>query len=293
MAYFTRIDDSRFQASGHVGGAWDPAEQHIAPAMGLLAHVVERDRDARRTDGLVLARLSYDIYGTMPVGVVDTEVRMLRPGRSIELVEAVLCHGGRTTLSLRAWLMQRYDTREASGSPLSPIPGPEEMASWDPAAVWPGGFLSSLEVRRAQVAPGRAAYWIRPKECLVEGEPVGATPRAAGLFDLANGMTVRADPRAVAFPNVDLTAHLLDVPDDDWLGFDTAVAFGDGGLGITASTIHGARGPIGTVSQMLTVRPSASAQGAPGRSESRSAPVRRDAPVASPPSVRPFGPHLQ
>jgi len=261
VPYFTRIDDSRFEASEHVSGAWDPADQHIAPAMGLLAHVVERDRDARRTDGLVLARLSYDIYGTMPVDVVETEVRVRRPGRTIELVEAVLRHGGRTALSLRAWLMQRYDTRALSGSSLSSIPGVDEMASWDPAVVWPGGFLASLEVRRAQVAPGRAAYWIRPHERLIEGEAVGATSRAAGLFDLTNGMTVRADPRAVVFPNVDLTAHLLGAPDGEWLGFDTAVSFGEGGLGITASTIHGARGPIGTVSQMLTVRPRTSREG--------------------------------
>lgn len=83
MAYFTRIDDSRFEATAFVSGAWDPADQHIAPAMGMLAHVVELDRDARRTDGLVLARLSCDIYGTIPVDVVDTEVRVLRAGRTI------------------------------------------------------------------------------------------------------------------------------------------------------------------------------------------------------------------
>ncbi len=257
MAYFTRIDGSRFEATAHVGGAWDPADQHIAPAMGLLAHVVELDRDARRTDGLVLARLSYDIHGTIPVDVVDTEVRVLRAGRTIELVEALLRHGGRIALSLRAWLMRRYDTTVLAGSALSSIPGPEEMPSWDPSAVWPGGFVASLEVRRAEVEPGRAAFWMRPSERLVEGEPVGVTPRAAALFDLANGMTVRADPREVVFLNVDLSAHLLDAPDGEWLGFDTTVSFGDGGLGITASTIHGVRGAIGTVSQMLTVRPRA------------------------------------
>ena len=63
MAYFERIGASTFRATPHVGGAWDTAEQHIAPALGLLAHVVELDRDARRSDGLVLARTATDGAG--------------------------------------------------------------------------------------------------------------------------------------------------------------------------------------------------------------------------------------
>ena len=255
MAYFTRIGDSAFRPSWHVSGAWDVADQHIAPAMGLLAHVVELDRDARRSDGLALARLSYDIFGTMPVDVVETAVRVVRPGRTIELVEAVLFHGGRSALSLRAWLMRRAVTADLAGSPLPSIAPPDEMEPWDPSTVWPGGFLTSLEVRRAQVEPGRASYWIRPRQPLVEGEPVSATARAAGLLDLANGMTTRADPEVVAFPNVDLTAHFFEEPPGGWLGFDTSVSFGTHGVGVTASTLHGPSGAIGTVSQILTLRP--------------------------------------
>ena len=79
MTYFERVGTSTFRATGHVSGAWDPDEQHVAPALGLLVHVVERDRDARRDDGLVVARLSFDSLGTIPVEVVDTAVRVVRP----------------------------------------------------------------------------------------------------------------------------------------------------------------------------------------------------------------------
>ena len=74
-------------------------------------------------------------------------------------------------------------------------------------------------------------------------------------FDLSNGMAVRADPRTVAFPNLDLTAHLFRVPEGEWLGFDTPVSFGQQGLGLTSTVLHDARGPIGTLAQALTVRP--------------------------------------
>ena len=255
MSYFERIDGSAFQATHHVSGGWNTSEQHIAPAMGLLAHVVELDRDARRSDNLVLGRLSFDIYGTIPVDVVETEVRVLRAGRSIELVEAVLSHRGRAAASLRAWLMQRYESAPYAGTPLPRIPPPDEMRRWDPSSAWPGDFLSSVEVRRAQAQPGRAGFWIRTGHALVGGEQASPLARAAGLLDLANGMTVRADPRSVMFPNLDLTAHFFDNPDEEWIGFDTSVSFGSNGTGVTNSVVHAASGPIGTVAQMLTVRP--------------------------------------
>jgi hypothetical protein len=254
-AYFERIGESAFRATDHVGGAWALDEQHIAPALGLLAHLVERDRDARRSDDLVVARLCYDILGVIPVDVVETAVRVVRPGRTIELVEATLRHGGRDAVVLRAWLMRPVDTGRLRGSSLPRIPPPDQLQPWDPSTVWPGGFIDSVQLRREETEPGRAAFWVRAPLPLVAGEPASALARSAGLLDIANGMAVRADPRQVAFPNLDLTAHLFAEPRGDWVGFDTTVSFGPGGVGLTSSTIHDVHGPVGTMSQILTVRP--------------------------------------
>lgn len=255
MAYFERLDDERFRATEHVSGAWDPDHQHIAPALGLLVHAVELDRDSRRDDGLLIGRLSYDILGTVPVDVVDVRVRVARPGRTIELVEATLEYAGRAVVLLRAWLLQPADNRRLQGSGLPPIKPPADLAPWDPTSVWPGGFIASAEVRRDEDEPGRARYWVRTATPLLEDEPVSDLARFAGLLDIANGMTVRAAPTEVGFPNVDLTAHLFDQPVGEWVGFDTTVSFGATGLGVTHSIIHDEDGPVGTMSQVLTVRP--------------------------------------
>ena len=255
MAYFERISATSYRATGHVGGAWDTEEQHIAPALGLLVHAVELDRDARRDDGLMVARLSFDILGTVPVDVVETCVRVVRPGRTIELVEATLSHEGRDAVLLRAWLMRAGNTGHLDATSLPRIPPPDEMPAWDASTVWPGGFIASAEVRRAQSEPGRASFWVRTPLDLVHGEEVSRLASAAGLLDIANGMTVRADPRQVAFPNVDLTAHLFAEPRGPWIGFDTTVSFGATGLGLTSSVLHDEHGPVGTMAQMLTVRP--------------------------------------
>ncbi|MFX1758949.1 thioesterase family protein [Rhodococcus sp. As11] len=255
MSYFERLGPTSFRATEHVGGAWNEAEQHIAPALGLIAHVIECDRDTRRDDGLVIGRLSYDILGTVPVGPVVTTVEVLRPGRTIELVEATLAHDGRAIVRARAWLMQTRTTAEIAGTVLQSIPSPEDSEPWDPRTLWPGGFIDSVEVRRTSSGPGRASFWVRTPLALVDGEKVSGLAATAGLFDIANGMAVRADPSKVAFPNLDLTAHLFTEPRGEWVGFDTSVSFGADGIGLTSTVLHDTTGPIGTMSQILTVRP--------------------------------------
>lgn len=255
MPYFERLDETRFRATEHTSGAWREDEQHIAPAIGLLAHVVERDVAARRDDALVASRLSYDILGTVPVAEVDTAVTVLRAGRTIELVEATMTHAGRTVAVLRAWLLQTRDSSAVAGTGLARLPGPDELPAWSPSDTWPGGFIGSVELRRHLEAPGRGCFWARTRIPLVDDEPVSATARFAGLLDIANGMTVRADPALVHFPNVDLTAHLLRTPEGEWLGVDASQTFGDNGIGLTSSVLHDAAGPLGTLAQSLTVRP--------------------------------------
>ncbi len=259
MPYFRRVSADSYRATEHAGGAWNRSEQHIAPSLGLLAHAVELDRDARGNGHLLIGRLSYDILGTVPVEVVvDVDVTVIRPGRTIELVEATMGHQGRTVVLARAWLMKRFDTTALQGSGLDPIPAPEDMPVWKPSEIWPGGFIASAEVRRVEVEPGRSACWVRTAKPLLDAEPVSPTARTAGLLDIANGMAVRVDPRDAAFPNLDLTAHFFAEPTGEWMGLDTAVSIGPGGIGLTHSIIHDVTGPIGAVSQILTVRPGAS-----------------------------------
>lgn len=255
MAYFERLGTTRFRATERTSGAWREDEQHISPALGLLAHAVEQDRDARREDGLAVSRLCYDILGTVPVAEVDVAVHVVRPGRTIELVEATLAHAGRPVVLLRAWLMSQRDTAAVAGTALPSIPGPGELEPWTPKALWPGGFIGSVEVRRHLEEPGRGWFWARTDVPLLADEPVSTLARTAGLLDIANGMTVRADPRAVHYPNIDLTAHLLRLPAEGWLGVDASVTFGDSGIGLTSSRLHDETGPLGTLAQTLTVRP--------------------------------------
>jgi hypothetical protein len=253
--YFVRTAEDGYSATSHVGGAWFVDEQHIAPLLGLLTHLVEADRDTRRSDGLVIARLSFDILGRVTLDEVATRVTMVRPGRSVELVEAVASQAGRDVVNLRAWLMLPRETADVAATSLSSIPPLEQAEPYDPTEVWPGRFIESIEVRRLQAQPGRAMVWARTPLPLIVDTPYSRFAATVGLLDIANGMTVRVDPKAVAFPNVDLTVHFFRLPEGEWVGFDTSVTFGAGGVGVTSSIIHDRTGPVAVMAQSLTIRP--------------------------------------
>ncbi len=253
-AFFERLSPTSYRATAMTEGAWDPEQMHVAPGMSLLVHAIETDRDARRDDRPGLTRLSVDILGPAPVGEVEVDVRVRRPGRTIELVEAAMRQAGRDVLLARAWLQQEYDTASVAGSPLPSIPGPDELDSQDAVGDWTGEFARSLHLRLREFEPGRAWFWLRSDTPLLADEPVSPTAEAFRVIDVANGMSPRIPPTVASYPNLDLTAHLFRQPDAGWIGFDKTASFGDHGVGLTRSTLHDAHGPFGTAEQVLTVR---------------------------------------
>lgn len=254
-AFFERTGEREFVATPLTEGAWNRTEQHIAPALGLIAHAIETDQRHRRDDALTLGRLSYDILGTIPIGTVTIEVVVLRPGRTIELVEARMSYDGRPVVLARAWLMKTFDTEEIAGTSFVPLVPPGALPAWDMSALWGGACIAAMEVRREEIEPGRARAWLKTTTNLLDNEAVSATAGMLTLVDVANGVAARMSPDAVAFPNLDLTVHLLRSPVQGWLGLDTTASFGSIGIGMTHSVLHDVDGVLGVVVQSLTVRP--------------------------------------
>ncbi len=254
-SYFERLDTQHFHPTIHTGGAWNIAEQHVAPLFGLLAHAIERDHRERRPETLDICRVSFDIWGTLTIQPFAVEVTVLRAGRTIELVEARAIQDGRPAVVARAWLSARYDTAALAGTALPGIAPPDAMEPYDATTRWDGGFIQSMEVRRQPLDEARVAWWCRTATALLDGEAVSPTAHAMGLLDLANGIVPRVSPREVLFPNLDLTVHLFRAPAGEWVGFETSVSVGATGLGLTHSILHDKDGPVGSVAQILTIRP--------------------------------------
>lgn len=258
-SYYEPIDDHRYKPTAHAGGAWDPAEQHFSPLGGLVVHAIDRHLAARPGgvgDGLVLSRISFDILGRPALDECEIRVETIRPGRTIELLEAVVLIADRPVVRARAWLLGSGDTAAVAGGGDDALTPPDGLVSWPMTETWPGGYIASLDVRPlAPPRPGRTTAWISTGLDLVAGQPTGRLAAYVALLDTANGIAVRQPPTAWMYPNVDLTVHFHRQPEGRWVGLDTSVTFGATGQGLTSSVLHDLAGPVGRAEQILTVRP--------------------------------------
>ncbi|WP_432055963.1 thioesterase family protein [Streptomyces sp. bgisy022] len=261
-SYYEAIDEHRYKPTAHASGAWDTDELHFSPLGGLIVHAIDRFLEGRPERALPLARISYDILGGLALDECEIRVESIRPGRTIELLEAVVTIAGRPVVRARAWLLAPHDTSAVAGGPDERLPAPEDLEPWPMGSVWPGGYVASLDVRPvAPPQPGRGTAWLSTGLDLVAGQRVGALASFVALVDTANGIAVRQSPTAWMFPNVDLTIHLHRQPTGRWTGLDTTVAFGPAGHGITSTVLHDVEGPVGHAQQILTVRPVPGAAG--------------------------------
>lgn len=251
-AYYRRIDADTFMPTIHAQGAWQDHEQHMAPISALMTHML--DTHAPRPD-MLIGRITFEILGLIPAQASHIEVQTLRPGRTIELLEATLTIGGRVIIRARAWRLAMSDTSAYAGNELPPMDGPEAAEPMDPTQEWPGGYIASLEMRALPGGrDGRRSVWIRTRPQLIADEETTPLAELVTRVDTANGVATRVRPTDLMFPNVELSLHLVRAPQRGWVGLDTAVTFGATGLGLTSSTLHDQAGPLGKIEQCLTVR---------------------------------------
>lgn len=262
MSAYYRCSDRRvLDAAGTIAhyqplppaqGAWNAHEQHMAPATGVLCAELERFQP--RSD-LRIGRICLDILGLIPLAPFTITTRLLRPGRTIELVEATMTAAGRDCIVARAWRMQTCDTSAIAGLEDAAVPGPDQFEDWNGMQQWPGGYIQSLQCR---VAPGhrhgRGLVWLSNALEMIEGEDTSAFVRLMGMVDTANGVAPRLPPGHWAFPNLDLDINLLRLPRGRWLGLQATQQYGRDGIGLTSAVLHDKHGPFGRSSQILTLR---------------------------------------
>lgn len=235
-------------------GAWNPHEQHMAPASGILAHELEQFNPR---DDVRIGRVSYDIFGLISLDRFTVETKVIRPGKTIELLEATMKSQGKTCIVARAWRMMVSDTSGVAGLEDKTAYRPEDLPVWTAMLRWPGGYIRSIELRAApENRPGKGMVWMTTNKAMVEGTPTSSFTRLLGLVDTANGIVPRQEEEfAWAFPNLDLQVHMHRLPQGDWLGLETVQQYGDDGIGLTSSILHDVYGPFGRSEQILTIRP--------------------------------------
>lgn len=244
---------SYYQCHIHCQGAWNPNEQHMAPAGGILAHELARFNPRPE---LRIGRIGYDILGLIPFGEFFIETKVIRGGKTIELLESTMIANGRPCIVARAWRMQTQDTHAIAGLEDTFVTPPEQLPLWEGMKCWPGGYIQSITTRADDTRRGgRGVVWLNTQVEMVEGENTLDFVRLIGMIDAANGIVPRVEPgQGWAFPNLDLQIHLYREPQGQWLGLEATQQYGIDGIGLTSAVLHDQCGPFGRSEQILTLR---------------------------------------
>jgi hypothetical protein len=253
-AFFVPGPDGGWQPTRHVAGPWDPASQHAGPPAALLARELER---CEPREDMEIGRLTCEILGPVPVDAeLEVAARVVRPGRSVELLEAELSAGGRPTMRASAWRLLRSAASAGAGGP-SPPELPHGEATIPPG--WnPGGYLAAVEWRFARGdwgVPGPATAWTRLRVGIVEGEEPSPLQRVLAIADSGNGVSAELDMARWWFINPELTLHVLRPPRGAWICLDAASSLQEGGLGAAFSVLSDRDGPVARGAQTLLVAP--------------------------------------
>jgi hypothetical protein len=242
-----------FFATEHTGGPWDPTMQHGGPPAALLARAAELEPSEQPN---TVVRMAVEILGPVPRGAVQVESRVARPGRSVELVEAELCAGGRAAVRARAWRVRVAELDLPAGAPAATPPPPLPLVDASSPSDWPGGFLSALQCRFAAgswTEPGPATMWARQRVPLVEGDEPSGLQRLMLLADCGNGVSSALPIAEWLFINPDLTVHLTRYPAGEWLAIEAATSVDPHGFGVATSRLYDGTGLVAHGAQSLFV----------------------------------------
>ena len=246
-----------FVAGPATAGPWSAGAQHGGPPSALAARALQLHEP---DEGQRLARVAVDILRPVPLGKITVRTRMVRPGRRVALLEAVLEADGQEVLHARGWRLAIPDG-EVPGIGAGPAPPP--IPAEHPLPAFPGGhmtgYLQNIDWRYVGAGgfdlPGPAVVWARPKIPLIPGEELSPMCRALLLGDSGSGVSSALDPVKFLFINTDLTVILPRDPVGEWLLLDSVSTIGERGTGLAETTLSDAHARCGTAVQTLLVAP--------------------------------------
>ncbi|MGH3365638.1 MAG: thioesterase family protein [Nocardioidaceae bacterium] len=253
------VDDGRaadgtqhFTATEHTTSPWGDGVQHGGPPSALLARAVEAMPSA---EVRAVARVTVDLWGPVPVGPVQVSTRVLRPGRTVELVSADLSAGARLVAQASAWRYVVTDN-DTSATQTDVPPGPDHGRELSRPAAWCAGYFDAVEwrwVHGAVLTPGPATVWMRPRMPLVEGAEMSTLQRLLTCADSASGASAELDPADWAFMNTELSVHVLRPLVADWVCVDAATTLSGTSIGLATARLLDQDGLVGRSAQSLLV----------------------------------------
>lgn len=252
-AFWLQEGKDTFRATPYTQGPWSPDFQHGGPPAALLVRQIEAC--SPRAD-MMLGRVSIDILGPVPIATLTAQAHIVRPGRSVEMLEATLVHDGRAVMRATAWRVRLPNQRPpADVQELPPARPEQEQRPAASIAETTSGFLAATEWRYVSggYLQGQATTWARLRYPLLADEETSPTQRLIAITDSANGVSSRLDIKAWQFVPPELTLHCLRPMLGEWVCLSATTHLQEEGIGLTTANLFDEQGLVGRSAQSLFI----------------------------------------
>jgi hypothetical protein len=256
-AFYEPDGEKRFIATELTRGPWDPGAQHAGPPSGLLGREIEL---VPGVEGFQVARVTFEILRPVPIGAVSVEAEVVRPGRSVQMIEGSLRgEDGAELIRARAWRIRQAEIEIPDGVETTPAPPPGPEQGGKPEFFRTGqsvGYHTAMDWRSVGGGfheAGPATVWMRMGCQLVAGEEPTPLQRTLVAADVGNGISWVLNWERYLFINVDLSVHLERLPEGEWVCVDAVTLPQRNGIGTAESVLCDERGRIGRAAQALMI----------------------------------------
>jgi hypothetical protein len=245
---FFRVQGDEYVPGPHARGRW--ADTVSGPVVGgLLGRTIERDT---ANPEFQPARLTVDMPRPTLLEPVAVETSVIREGRRIKLVDAVIVQRGQVTAHARAVLVRRGQQPEgqvrSTSVAMPEVPKAPDSVPADLQMVLLGygadrnAGMPWLEWDREHA---QKFIWVRQIRPLVEGETMSPFTSAAMAGDLTSAVA-HWGTSGLRFLNVDYTVSLSRLPEGPEIGLASIGHYSETGVASGMATLFDHRGPIGS-----------------------------------------------
>ncbi len=250
MDAFFEPAGKQFRPRPHARSPWSAGMLHGRLLAGLAARALG-DGGGRQ-----LARLTVDLWRAAPMEPVTVETQVLRDGRRVRVETVGIVCAGHEVARATALLVQRGPAPDGvvwSAAPWE-APRPESL----PAPVRTTDMVGNPDLRTIGLGfegAGARRAWLRDDRSLVDGEPLGAWPRAAMAADVANPLA-NWGTHGLDYINADLSLSMVRDPAGPWIGLEITDHLDRDGVAVGVAALHDAEGRFGhcSVSSVVTPR---------------------------------------
>jgi hypothetical protein len=254
MAALFEPDGDRLVPTAWSRGPWDPGFLHGGPVAMLAGRAMEASISPVE---MRVVRMTVEFLRPVPLAPLTVLVRQIRPGRRIQLLEAVVNGPDGEAARATGLLIRKAATEVPPDVEVPPTPGPEQLAPW--ARSW--SELDAFHSRGVEIRPvdgssmSPGSVWIRAQVPIVEGEELTPLQRALAAADFPNGVSLRLDPARYLSINPELTVHLHREPEGEWVHLAARTFASPDGTGVAEGVLSDLRDRFGRSTQSLILEP--------------------------------------